>query len=84
MLDKAHQDLEEETMKWKKISTELPSTYGEVKQEPPERRCQHGLFRELLHSQFLSYQVVTKRKIYIMKINPLCTPVRINYGSAQV
>jgi hypothetical protein len=32
MLDKAHQDLEEETMKWKKISTELPSTYGEVKQ----------------------------------------------------
>jgi hypothetical protein len=53
MLDKAHQDLEEETMKWKKISTELPSTYGEVKQEPPERRCQHGLFRELLHSQFL-------------------------------
>jgi hypothetical protein len=58
MLDKAHQDLEEETMKWKKISTELPSTYGEVKQEPPERRCQHGLFRELLHSQFLSSVLV--------------------------
>ena len=84
MLNKSHQDLEEETMKWKKISTELPSTYGEVKQEPPERRCQHGLFPELLHSQFLSYQVVTKRTIYIMKINPLCMPVRIKYGSTQV
>jgi hypothetical protein len=84
MFNKSHQDLEEETMKWKKISTELPSTYGEVKQEPPERRCQHGLFPELLHSQFLSYQVVTKRTIYIMKINPLCMPVRINYGCTQV